>query len=72
MRAVCAWLSRTLIDMPVGSAPVAFKDSLSLGTVVTAVQVVSLSAAGCSVALSPHNYTMHAQRVWRSRASIKV
>lgn len=35
-------LSGTLIDMQVWSAPVAFKDSLSLGTVVTAVQVVSL------------------------------
>lgn len=34
----------TVIYMPLGSASVPFKDSLSLGTVVTAVQVVSLSA----------------------------
>lgn len=36
--------SGTLIYMLLGSASVPFKDSLSLGTVVTAVQVVSLSA----------------------------
>lgn len=46
-----ATLPGTLIYMLVGSAPVAFKDSLSLGTVVTAVQEVPLSAQGCA----PHN-----------------
>lgn len=46
-------LSGTLIDMPVGSAPVASSDSPSLGTVVTATQVVPLSSTGCSAALSP-------------------
>lgn len=51
-QAVAAQSSGTLLDMPVGSAPVPFTASLSLGTVVTAVQVVSLSSAGCSVAFS--------------------